>query len=163
MLLLPCRVFLELLCLSVVRLCVDIVMFIDFSFVLCQDLCHSKASAKCNTRSLFAWKSRTPKHRASAIKHRTIQKDGVRNALDTVCVSLLLSATLGGNSFVDLHGLNAIYCPRMEVYHNRCLHELVFKPVPLLLEDQRSKASSERHYQAVLLFVQVEFPYVHRW
>lgn len=145
-----CVVFMELPYLPVVRLCVDLALYNDLNFLLRQDLCYPSSSPNSGARPILA---RAAKSRRNDIEHGTIQKDCVWGSVGTVCVALLLSSVSCCDVVGEFHRFNAVYCPGMEVYDLRCFPELVFKPVPILLEDHGSETSGERHNQTMLLFL----------
>ena len=78
-----------------------------------------------------------------------IQKDCLRGVVDQNNTAFLLSSVFHGDGVGEYHRFNTISCLRMEVYHVCCFSKFVFKPVSVLLEDQRSEKRSERHNQTM--------------
>ena len=78
--------------------------------------------------------------------------------MDKNNTAFLLSSVFHGDGVGEYHRFNASSCPRLEVHHIDRFFKFVFKPVPLLLEDQRSEKRSERHNQTMYLLIRVARP-----
>jgi len=147
--------FLELPYLPLVWLCVDIVLYNYFSFFLRQDLRLSSSKTSIGSRT---FRSITAVSKRNAFEHCTIQKVSLRGVVDKNNTAFLLSSVFHGDGLGEYHGFNTISRPRLEVYDNCCFLEFVFKPVPLLLEDQRSEKRSERLNQTMYLLIRMARP-----
>lgn len=146
--------FLELPCLSLVRLYVDINMYSHFYFRLHQDLHRTLPSPNKSARSFFPG---TTKPNGNSTEHCSIQKDTVSFALDTGHITGLLSSILCGDSISNVYRFNSASRLGLAIHNISCFSQLIFEPVPLLLEDHRSAASSERCNQTtVLLLVKLD-------
>ena len=150
-------VFVELHHLPVVRLRVGIIVYYNFSFLLCQDLYYASPKTSIGPRCFFA---RTANSSRNAIEHCSIQKVGVWGFVDSGNIALLLSSVFCSYGIGEFHWFDSICCTWLEVYNNHRFLEFIFKPISLLLEDQRSETSSERNNRTMSLLIRLGFPYL---
>ena len=88
---------------------------------------------------------------SNSIEHRSIQKGSVQCTVGSGNIGCLLSAVWYNSSFTTSEREVFIHSPRFGIYGYLSVFELIIKPLFVLLEDQRSKASCKRNIKATFL------------
>ena len=91
----------------------------------------------------------------NSIEHSSIQKGGVQCTVGAGNIGCLLSANGDSACFNAPKRNPYIHVPRWTIYNYLGFLTLVIKPVAVLLEDQRSKASCERNIKRASLFIEL--------
>ena len=88
-------------------------------------------------------------------EHTSIQKGGVQCTVGAGNIGCLLSANGDSTCFNAPKRNPYIHVPRWTIYNYLGFLKLVIKPLAVLLEDQRSKASCERNIKRASLFIKL--------
>ena len=92
---------------------------------------------------------------SNSTEHSSIQKGGVQCTVGAGNIGCLLSANGYGACFNAPKRNPYIHVPPYAIYNYLGFLKLVIKPVAVLLEDQRSKASCERNIERASLFFEL--------
>ena len=94
---------------------------------------------------------------SNSIEHRSIQKGSVQCTVGAGNIGCLLSAVWYNSSFTTSEREVFIHSPWFGIYGYFSVFELIIKPLFVLLEDQRSKASCKRNIKATSLSIELVF------
>ena len=128
-------------------------MHSNLNLLLHQNLCHTSPSPSSSTKP---WSPRGSERRRDYTEYGTIQKDGFQRTMGAADITGLLSSIRNNISCPCCQRiLHAISCLRFGCIIFFADVKLVSKPISVLLEDERSKTSSEGHDQTVLAFLKL--------
>ena len=124
---------------------------------LCNNLnffLHKNFSLAASLQDSCPWtrlsKSTKPSY---STQRRSLQKRSPQRTLGAGSIDYLLSASFYSRIFNASKRFDFISLPGRAIYSDFSVVKFFLKPVAVLLEDQRSKASCERHSQATFLFL----------
>ena len=94
---------------------------------------------------------------SNSIEHSSIQKGGVQCNVGAGNIGCMLCAVCYHGSFDTSTKDDFIGIPLQTIYGYLIVFKLVIKPVAVLFEDQRSKASCKRNIKATILSIELVY------
>ena len=126
------------------------------NFLLHKNISYSASQSNASTGPRFS----SATEPSNSTKHSSIQKGSVQCTVGASSISSLFYAVWYSGSFDAFERLISLSLPCFAIYGYFSLFKLVIEPAALLLEDQRSEASSEGHNQTTWLFIGLVYKYI---